>query len=240
MPRKNIRLQGRSWDHLSPSTAQELHDAISDLGPLPEPVGAEEEQRLLHLLHNPSSPETARLHAADTLKTCNLKLVIDFVPIFCGRGVPPSDLINEGAIGLGYAIEKWSACKINLNNGRTYRLSTYAAWWIRKALQDAVRTRGSLFVPNGHTVLEMDGMEDFEPQGTDDTRSSDPQDRVSAVLATFHPVTALILRRRFSTPADSYDAIARDLGLAAAEVRQSESVGLALLKVRIDREGTRP
>ena len=50
---------------------------------------------------------------------------------YTGRGVPFLDLIQEGNMGLMRAAEKYDYTKEN-------RFSTYAAWWIREAMQRAV------------------------------------------------------------------------------------------------------
>lgn len=73
----------------------------------------------------------------NTIINCNLKFVIRLAQRFRGRGMAFEDLIQEGNIGLLEAIEKFD-CSLG------YRFSTYAAFWIRQAMQVAVRQRGSL------------------------------------------------------------------------------------------------
>ena len=76
-------------------------------------------------------------NARDIIVKCNLKFVIRLAQRFRNRGLPLDDLIQEGNIGLLEAIGKF---KYALG----FRFSTYAAFWIRQAIQVAVRQRGSL------------------------------------------------------------------------------------------------
>ena len=65
----------------------------------------------------------------------NLRLVIHFVLPFRNRGVPLSDLIQEGNLGLMRAIEKFEPERGN-------KFATYAYWWIRQAISRALIEQG--------------------------------------------------------------------------------------------------
>lgn len=65
----------------------------------------------------------------------NLRLVISIAKAYCGRGVPLTDLIEEGNLGLMHAIEKFEP-------ERGFRFSTYATWWIRQSVDRALVYQG--------------------------------------------------------------------------------------------------
>jgi RNA polymerase nonessential primary-like sigma factor len=64
----------------------------------------------------------------------NLRLVVNIAKAYIGRGVPLSDLVEEGNLGLMHAITKFEP-------ERGFRFSTYATWWIRQSIERAVMTQ---------------------------------------------------------------------------------------------------
>ncbi len=75
--------------------------------------------------------EHADYDAAHRLVTSHLRLVAKIAQGFRGYGLPLGDLIAEGNIGLMQAVKKFDPEK-------GFRLSTYAIWWIRAAIQEYV------------------------------------------------------------------------------------------------------
>ncbi len=74
------------------------------------------------------------------------RLVVSFAKKFSSYGLPQEDLIQEGTMGLMYAIEKFDTSK-------GFRLSTYSHWWIRAMMQDYIIKNWSI-VKHGSTASQ--------------------------------------------------------------------------------------
>lgn len=75
--------------------------------------------------------------AAHRLVTSHLRFVAKIAMGYRGYGLPVSDLISEGNIGLMQAVKRFDPDK-------GFRLSTYAMWWIKAAIQEYVLRSWSL------------------------------------------------------------------------------------------------
>jgi len=71
------------------------------------------------------------LEARKHMIEANLRLVVSIGKKFINRGLPFSDILEEGNIGLIRAVEKFEY-------KRGFRFSTYATWWIRQAIERAI------------------------------------------------------------------------------------------------------
>ncbi|MGE3771254.1 MAG: RNA polymerase sigma factor RpoH [Bdellovibrionales bacterium] len=75
--------------------------------------------------------------AVQILVTSHLRLVAKIAMGYRGYGLPVSDLIAEGNIGMMQAVRKFDPDK-------GFRLSTYAMWWIKAAIQEYILKSWSL------------------------------------------------------------------------------------------------
>jgi RNA polymerase sigma-32 factor len=75
--------------------------------------------------------------AAHKLVNSHLRLVAKIARGYRGYGLPISDVISEGNVGLMQAVQRFKPEK-------GFRLATYAAWWIRAAIQEYILHSWSL------------------------------------------------------------------------------------------------
>jgi RNA polymerase sigma-32 factor len=84
--------------------------------------------------------------AAAKLVNSHLRLVAKIAMGYRGYGLPVSELISEGNIGLMQGVKKFEA-------DRGFRLATYAMWWIRASIQEFILRSWSL-VKMGTTAAQ--------------------------------------------------------------------------------------
>jgi len=104
-------------------------------------LDAEEEYMLAK-----SWKERGNLKSAHKLVTSHLRLVAKIAMGYRGYGLPVSELISEGNIGLMQAVKKFDPDK-------GFRLATYAMWWIKAGIQEYVLRSWSL-VKMGTTAAQ--------------------------------------------------------------------------------------
>ena len=80
---------------------------------------------------------TGNIKAAEKLVTSHLRLVAKIAMGYKGYGLPVSEMISEGNIGLMQAVKKFKPEK-------GFRLATYAMWWIKASIQEYILRSWSL------------------------------------------------------------------------------------------------
>ncbi len=90
--------------------------------------------------------ERGNLKSAHKLVTSHLRLVAKIAMGYKGYGLPVSELISEGNIGLMQAVKKFDPDK-------GFRLATYAMWWIKAGIQEYVLRSWSM-VKMGTTAAQ--------------------------------------------------------------------------------------
>src|SRR5512142_1163286 len=106
--------------------------------PLLEP---EEEYMFAKAWREHEDPEAAR-----QLVTSHLRLVAKIAMGYRGYGLPLSEVVSEGNVGLMQAVKRFEPDK-------GFRLATYAMWWIRAAIQEYILRSWSL-VKMGTTAAQ--------------------------------------------------------------------------------------
>jgi RNA polymerase primary sigma factor len=95
------------------------------------PLNKEQEQRLLRDIDR-GDPA-----AFDELVECNLSFVVRVAGEYRGLGLPFEDMLNEGNLGLLEAARRFDP-------RREVKFITYAIWWIRKAILNAISEKPNL------------------------------------------------------------------------------------------------
>ena len=95
-------------------------------------LAADEEYMLAKRWREHEDPE-----AAHRLVTSHLRLVAKIAMGYRGYGLPLSELISEGNVGMMQAVKRFDP-------DRGFRLATYAMWWIRASMQEYILHSWSL------------------------------------------------------------------------------------------------
>ena len=95
-------------------------------------LAAQEELELARRWRN--NGDTA---AANKMVTSYLRLVTKIAMGYRGYGLPVSELVSEGNVGMMQAVQRFDP-------ERGFRLSTYAMWWIRASIQEYILHSWSL------------------------------------------------------------------------------------------------
>ena len=122
------------------SGEQSLNRYLAEIRKFPV-LTAEQEYMLAKRYAEHEDPE-----AAAQLVSSHLRLVAKIAMGYRGYGLPVSDLISEGNVGLMQGVKKFEP-------DRGFRLATYAMWWIKASIQEYILRSWSL-VKMGTTAAQ--------------------------------------------------------------------------------------
>lgn len=181
--------------------------------------------------------------AVDELVTRNLRFVVMMARRYRRRAAPLADLVNEGNLGLIRAARRFDERK-------GVRFVTYAAWWVRQALLDALARQDHLIraprrkaVRREYVSLDDDGARERAPlrERLSDSDETSPERRVyerelqrqvTVCVAGLPEREARVIRLCFGLDGEEardVGEVARRLGLSRTRVRQLRDRGLQRL-----------
>lgn len=169
---------------------------------------------------------TGDRRARERLVLSQLRYVIRIAGRYRRHGCPLSDLIQEGTVGLLEAIKRF-------NPDRGTRLSTFAMWWIRAAIQDYVLRSGtavrSVTTPRHRTMYFSGGM-----AGLDEKRAETVRAFAKRFNTTVDDVRAFAQRvKAIDQPFDAVQTDGRPLADTLADSAPDPEKSLASKRERV-------
>jgi RNA polymerase sigma factor (sigma-70 family) len=184
--------------------------------------------------------------ARERMIESNVRLVVAVARPYRGAGVPFADLVQEGMVGLVRAVERF-------DHHRRLKFSTYAVWWIRRSILDALvgsqvirmprNARGRAAAPvtvsldetlgdgatrRGDLVADEHGVDP-----TEEAIAHENRQEVTTMLRLLPPRQREVLVRRYglrNARVQSHAQIGEFLGVGEERSRQLEREALNRLR----------
>ena len=146
--------------------------------------------------------------AYDRLVACNLRFVVSVALEYQGRGLPLSELIAEGNVGLLGAVERF-------DEERGYKLISYAVWRIRQSIQRALCRAHLVSVPSNRVddkdMINRHWNRICQRSGQTPTLEEVSEDMKISPLRAERALRSVLPALRLDAPADPLDEGTRTL-----------------------------
>ena len=210
-----------------------LAQSLASTQGLETAVSADDPQTLAHYISTAyvnDGPTGARLGAVyrkyselrGKLALANLRLVAHVAKRFRDRGIPYSDLLQEGFCGLLEAIDRFDL-------SHETKLATYATWWIRQSMQRAVASGAyPVRLTPRHLRQLAQNQEELERQEQQSNNPERPDPAMSEIIHRIHSATRPTISLDASFDEDSSFTLLQTMsdpdGDRTAEVDSDEAV----------------